>query len=1196
MNNSFYIKIIAVILCTTALQSVSAQVEFVENRGQWNPLVKFQSQAGDGSFFLEEKGYTISQYNADDLNGMREGMHLPPGSRPDRDGPTKVRGHAYKVQFAGAAVPQIVPEKPLQTYNNYIIGDDPSKWVSKAGIYQAVTYKNIYPNIDIRYFMDEGSNLKYDFILHPGAKVSDIVLKYSGVDKMEIQKKELVITTSLGKNRSLRPYTYQVQETGRQEVDCKYEVKNNEVRFKVGDYDKSKTLVIDPTLVFFTYSGGSSNNFGFTATYGTDGSFYGGGIVFGQGFPVSPGAYGQIFEGGQYDIGIIKLSPDGRNRIYATYIGGSGQDQPHSIIADNQGNLVIAGRTNSGNYPVVPARNPAVSGPGGGYDIVVTKLNADGTGIIGSMRIGGSGLDGVNIGDRADLTSSSLRRNYGDDARSEVLLDASGNIYVASCTQSNDFPTTAGAAQRTPAGKQDAVVLKLNPSCQNIIFSTRLGGKDDDAAYVLAIGQNNNIYVAGATKSNDFKGIPSSGVIESSFQGGEIDGFIVSLDDQGSVIQTGSYVGSGSIDEVYGVDVDRFGYPYLMGTSHGSMPVINANYSVPGAKQFIWKMEPDLSKIIYATVYGSANANVPNISPTAFMVDRCENVYVSGWGGKANSSFAGGNVLGMPVTGDAVKGTPDASGSDFHFFVLEKNAASQLYGTFFGQRDPPAGASPVTYGDHVDGGTSRFDSRGYIYQSMCFQHIPGQPFNGTAGSWSMQNKVPEGGYSIGMLKIEMDFTGVRANLQVIMDGVPNDTIGCIPQLVEFKDIEKSSKGVLFYWDFGDGTGDTTTVQNTSHNYTQAGSYLVRLISIDSSTCNIADTVYQRIYLNNNRVTPDFDAIKLPPCENLTYQFVNKSTETTGQPFKPNVFKWDFGDNSTFITSSFNDPIQHTYTSTGTYNVKLTVNDTLYCNSPSDTVKVIRISPIVKASFETPAVGCAPYEAKFNNTSQGGINFKWDFGDGSTSTDDSPTHIYNSPGTYTITLTAEDPASCNLSDVTTFTVTVSQKPTAAFSFTPVTPVENVLTEFTNHSIGAIAYSWDFGDGDTSNQENPRHVYPASGTYNVCLTATNQYGCPDVVCHDVQALIAPLLDVPNAFTPGKFGINSTIGVQGFGIQELQWTIYNRWGQKVFETNSPKVRWDGTFKGKPLPMDVYSYTLKATLVNGERVTKTGDITLIR
>lgn len=1177
-----------------------AQVEFIQNRGQWDSRVKFKSDAGDGTFFLEARGYTVAQYSSNDVfNLLEAGRHAQQtGDAARRNSPLHVKSHAYNVEFVGAAEPQIIPEKPLQTVNNYFLGDDPSKWVSGAKTFQAITYKNIYPGIDIRYFMDEGNNLKYDFIVHPGARVSDIALKYNGANQVAVKKRELIVTTTLGTNRSLRPFTYQLNEGGRSEVDCRYELRGNIVRFKVDDYDRTKVLVIDPTLIFFTYSGSSASNFGFTATFGKDGSFFGGGIVFGQGFPVSPGAYNQAFNGGEYDIGIIKVSPDGTNRLYATYLGGSGSDQPHSLVADGQGNLILTGRTNSGNYPTVPARDPATSGPGGGYDIFVSKLSPDGSQLLGSLRIGGSGMDAVNIGERSDanMNSASLRRNYGDDARSEVLLDASNNIYVAACTQSSDFPTTAGAVQRNEIGKQDGVLLKINPACQNILFSTRVGGTDDDAAYVLAIGNRNNVYVAGATKSSNVTGIPSSGVIQPSFGGGEIDGFVLELNDQGTAILSGTYVGTDKIDEVYGIDVDKSGFPYIMGTTHGNMPVKNAAYSVAGSKQFIWKMEQDLSNTIYSTIYGSANSGGPNISPTAFMVDRCENVYVSGWGGKANRQFSGGSVTGMPVTADAVKPKPDASGSDFHFFVLEKNATSQLYGTFFGQNDPPGNATPQTYGDHVDGGTSRFDARGVIYQTMCFQSIPNQPFNGTAGSWSPQNKVPVGGFSIGMLKIEMDFTGVRANLQVVINGIPNDTVGCIPQMVEFRDIERTSKGKLFYWDFGDGTGDTTVVQQTSHFYNQVGEYLVRLIAIDSATCNIADTVYQMIHMGNNRVKPSFIPVKQPPCDNLTYVFTNNSSTPVPGPFNPNIFTWDFGDNSTFVTNSFGDPVSHTYASPGTYKIKLTVTDVTFCNSPADTTIEINISPLVKASFQTPAVGCAPYEASFDNTSTGSNSFIWNFGDGTTSTDKSPTHTYNNPGSYTIRLIANEPNSCNKTDDTTMTILVSTKPTAAFSYLPLQPEENVFTTFTNGSIGAVSYAWDFGDGDTSLQMNPRHIFPATGTYNVCLTAINQYGCTDTVCHEVKSIIKALMDVPNAFTPGKFGVNSSIGVEGFGIQDMQWTIYNRWGQKVFETNNKSIRWDGTFNGKALPMDVYSYTLRVGFSDGTKAVKTGDITLIR
>ena len=127
---------------------------------------------------------------------------------------------------------------------------------------------------------------------------------------------------------------------------------------------------------------------------------------------------------------------------------------------------------------------------------------------------------------------------------------------------------------------------------------------------------------------------------------------------------------------------------------------------------------------------------LPNISPTAFLVDRCENVYVSGWGGKSNTGFGEGNTLNMPTTPDAIKPRTDVSGSDFYFFVLKKDAASQLYGTFFGQEDPPEGVNnPLTFGDHVDGGTSRFDKNGVIYEAMCANCFRTVTFPGSFGVW-----------------------------------------------------------------------------------------------------------------------------------------------------------------------------------------------------------------------------------------------------------------------------------------------------------------------------------------------------------------------------------------------------------------------------------------------------------------------------
>jgi gliding motility-associated-like protein len=1194
------LNVFLTLLLTLFVANLFAQVQFVENKGQWDERVKFMSNAGDGSFFLEQNGFTVSQLDPIGITGIKEKIHGQTDSKLTENSKTLrnvdkgiVHAHSYSVEFLNAKNAQIFPEKPIATINNYFIGNDQSKWAAGCQIFQAVTYKGIYPGIDVRYYVDGGNNLKYDFIVHPGAEIDNIAMKYKGANKIDIKNKELVITTSLGKSKELQPLSYQIINNVRQEVDCRYVIKGDIVKFKIKNYSPAQTLIIDPTEVFFSYSGSTSDNWGFTATYGPDGSFYGGGIVFGQGFPVNTGSYDQSFNGA-FDIGIIKLSPDGKNRVYATYIGGSGQEQPHSLIVDPQGNLILAGRSNSSDYPTVPARDPAVSGIGGGWDIVVTKLNASGSAIIGSMKIGGTGPDGVNIADQGRDVKNSLKRNYGDDARSEVILDGANNIYVASCTQSTDFPTTRGAFQSANNGMQDAVVLKLNPNCTSILFSTYLGGSQNDAAYVLALGGNGNIYVAGGTASADLNGISRSGVIKPVYSvagssGDECDGFVIEMSNTGTAAIRGTYIGTGSADQVYGIEIDKMGFVYVMGTSEGNMPVINAAYSNAGAKQFISKLQTDLSAYVYSTVFGSVNGFVPNISPTAFLVDRCENVYVSGWGGRPNEPYLKGNVLGMPISANPIKATTDASGTDFYFIVLRKNVDSLLYGSYFGQDE-----TAQSFGDHVDGGTSRFDRNGVIYQAICANCGRFVPFPGTPGSWSPSSQAMDGGKcNLGMLKVEMNFSGVRAGLRSSIGGVPNDTTGCVPLRVDFQDTLKLGK--LYYWNFGDGTGDTTLTPVNAHVYNNIGTFRVRLISIDSSTCNISDTSYRTIKVGNNKVILDFISQKLPPCTNLSYSFTNTSVPTFGG-FDPNIFTWDFGDNTPLVIQGNTPPVIHTYAGPGTYKVKLSISDTSFCNSPADTIKSVRLSPQVKALFTTPARGCAPYNAVFSNTSLGGLNFIWDFGDGNTSTEEEPSHLYDKPGTYVVNLKAFDSTSCNKIDATSFTITVSAVPKASFTYNPLQPQENTMTNFVNQSIGATTYLWNFADGDTSIEVNPRHIFPATSTYNVCLKASNDAGCSNDTCISVKSLIRPLIDVPSAFTPGKFGMNSRIRVEGFGISQMTWSIYNRWGQKVYETNSPKSSWDGTFKGKLQPVDVYAYTLEVTFSDGTKARKTGDITLLR
>ena len=1176
--------------------SAQGNIEFIENKGQWDSRVQYMGTVSNGAFFLRnDGGFTVLQHNAGDyanLARFRHGLN-PDGSMVTANDKITVRSHSWDVNFIGASpAMKTKAEKPISTYNNYFTGNDASKWASDCKIYQAVTLEEVYPNVDVRYYTNNGY-LKYDIVVKPGADISKIALKYEGIEKLQIANKELVIKTSIGDMRESSPYTYQTDVNGKREVQCKYVVKDNVLRFDVKNYDPTTTLIIDPVIVFCSFSGSTADNWGFTATYGPDGSMYGGGIVFGSGFPTSSGAYQTVFQGGStvgIDIGIIKLSPDGSNRIYATYIGGNGDEQPHSLIVDPQGNLVIAGRTNSSNYPVV---NPSGQGGGGGYDIVVTKLNAAGNNIIGSKKIGGSGNDGVNINAVRGL--SSLQRNYGDDGRSEVILDGAGNIYVASTTQSTNFPSTASAFQTASGGLQDGVLLKLTPDVGAVTFASYLGGSGNDAAYVLSIGPGGNIFVAGGTESSNLPGNTAGTIGTSNFGG--IDGFVSVISNNGASIIRTTYVGTSGSDQVFGIQFDRTGFPYVMGQTTGSWPIQNATFNNPGGKQFIAKLQPDLSAYVYSTAFGSGSST-PNISPIAFLVDRCENVYVSGWGGffgTTNEYFSAG-TLGLPVTPDAFKPTTD--GRDLYFFVLQKDAAAQLFGSFFGENNTANQGGT----DHVDGGTSRFDENGVIYQAICGNCKLGAPtapvYPTTPGAWSTNNNTA-GGCNLTMVKIAMNLAGVAGNIRSSIAGVPRDTSGCVPLTVDFVDTIGNAQS--YEWNFGDGSPNiTTATPNTSHTFNAVGTYSVRLIAIDPNTCNVRDTSYINIRVGDLRATLGFNPVKLPPCDAFQYRFDNLSVAPPSRPFGPQSFIWDFGDGTPRVVAG-GGSVLHSYANPGTYNVKLILQDTAYCNAPDSITTPLSVDANVIASFTTPATGCLQYNAVFDNTSQAGQTWLWDFGDGTTSTAFEPVHTYTMAGTYNVVLIAYNPNTCNLSDTTAaFTITVFDSPTPDFSFAPVPAIENTPTTFTNlSSPDAVRFKWDFGDGDsllTNSRAPVQHQYNTTGTFTACLTAYNAIGCDSTICRDVSAIIVPIVDVPNAFTPQSGDQNSVVFVRGFGIAKMQFIIWNRWGQKVFETNSISQGWNGKLKGVVQPMDVYVYTLSVEFSDGTKTTKKGDITLIR
>ncbi|MCC2548961.1 hypothetical protein LJY25_21125, partial [Hymenobacter sp. BT175] len=537
----------------------------------------------------------------------------------------------------------------------------------------------------------------------------------------------------------------------RRPVSCAFELSGNRVSFRLGSYDPALPLVIDPTVLFNSYSGANTVNWGMAGTYDSQGNLYSTGGVFDMTFPRTTGAYTQPF-GGNGDVGVHKYNPSGRGAaalLYGTYIGGLNPELPHSVWVNPQDELLILCSTGSSDFPTTAgAYDRTFNGgsfinPNGvftysnGSDLGIIKFSSTGA-LQASTFLGGSGNDGImgpfNQG------SFPLLRNYGDQFRGDLTTDPAGNVYIASLTASTNFPTPGGAATTYRGGVTDGVVCKLSANLGSLIWGTYLGGSGSDAAFSLQLGSTGSVYVAGGTTSPNFPVTP--GTLQPNLAG-DVDGYVARLSSSGNLVERATYLGTGLYDQAYFISLDAADNPYLLGQTRGAWPVTTGTYRNVGGKQFIHKLNADLTSTGFSTVFGSGGAS-PDISPVAFQVDDCGRILVSGWGGDASFGGTLPNLSGMPISPNATKPTTD--GLDFYFLQLGANAATLDYGSYFGS---------TTTGEHLDGGMSRFDKKGTLYQTQCGgcggTNFPIQP---TAGYYQLSNIT---GFFCNQTTLKIDF-------------------------------------------------------------------------------------------------------------------------------------------------------------------------------------------------------------------------------------------------------------------------------------------------------------------------------------------------------------------------------------------------------------------------------------------------------
>lgn len=718
-----YLFLFVLLLCSGHLASAQV-VRFIQNKGQWQDAILFKADIPGGSLFITRNGLV---YNLVDEGALHQQQHNKANS--------PVKGHAL---FADWVEPspamEAVGYSQVVTKYNYYLGNDTRKWATGVPAFERIVIRNVFPYIDFEIAGADGG-VKTAFIVRQGGVPSRIRVRYRGADAIQLNNNDLHISHSLGMIKELKPETYLTNRGIELPVPSAYRLNGDTLSYQVINpkgLSLHDSLIIDPSIVFSTFSGSVADNFGFTATHDNNGNAYGGGTVFSAGFPVTAGAYQLTFLGGvdwdgtgSRDAGILKFSPDGTTLLYATYLGGNGNEQPHSMSCSANGNLYIMGTTSSSNFPVQSGFDMSHNG---GYDVFVACLSADGTTLVAGTYLGSTGEDGINAHVSNDK-SNQLQYNYGDEFRGDVRLDENGNVYIATVTQSSfGLPLRMAHQSAYGGGGQDGWVMKLNPQLNNLIYSSYIGGSGEDAAYGLRIA-GSQFYVTGGTNSGDLPRQVTDGVF--SYHGG-IDGFLACYTQTGITINHTKtlYIGTDRYDQGYFVSTDDQGRIYVTGQTAGTFGSIGNVYHENGGHQFITVINSSLNAIVLQSAFGSGG-NFPKLSPSAFQVDRCNRVYLSGWGGGTNRSHNPftGMVSGLYISADAFQRTTD--GSDFYLIIFNKDLKSVAYATYFGGNLSQ---------EHVDGGTSQFDEQGVVYQSVCAGCGGLSDFPTTAGAHSRINQ------------------------------------------------------------------------------------------------------------------------------------------------------------------------------------------------------------------------------------------------------------------------------------------------------------------------------------------------------------------------------------------------------------------------------------------------------------------------
>src|SRR3989475_3979252 len=649
---------------------------FEANQGQTDPQVKFLSRGSGYTLFLTPTEAVLALREGASARNVVDGS---PAAKRERGQP--LQGTVLRMKLLGAnPTPRVTGVEELRGRSNYFIGNDPAKWRANVPTYAKVEYRDVYPGVNLVYYGNQ-RQLEFDFIVAPGADPQRIRLGVEGAERLDLDAQgDLVVHTGGAQVRLQQPHVYQMAANGvRQEIESRYVLNDHhEVEIWVAAYDTHKPLVIDPTLAYSTYLGGTGFDEGFGIAVDSLGQAYVTGVTASLDFPTTAGAF-QSSSAGSEDAFVTKLNPTGAVLVYSTYLGGTNSDVGLGIAVDSLGQAYVTGETFSADFPTTAgAFQP--SSPGGFSDAFVTKLNPTGAALAYSTYLGGTDFD----------------EGFG------IAVDTLGQAYVTGVISSLDFPMTAGVFQpRFAGGSLDAFVTKLNPTGAALAYSTYLGGTGDENGFGIAVDATGNAYVTGLTNSNlDFP--TTARAVQRSSAGGISDAFVTKLNAAGAALVYSTYLGGTGDENGFGIAVDATGNAYVTGiTFSPDFPTTARAFqpSSPGGDAFVTKLNPSGAALVYSTYLGGTGSDLG----FGIAVDSFGNAYVTGQ--TFSSDF--------PTTEGAFQ-TTFGGGGGFDAFLTKVNpaGAALVYSTYLGgtSDDSGLGIAVDSFGNaYVTGFTGSLD-------------------------------------------------------------------------------------------------------------------------------------------------------------------------------------------------------------------------------------------------------------------------------------------------------------------------------------------------------------------------------------------------------------------------------------------------------------------------------------------------------